>query len=81
MDAAHAELLFSHKLVAGVDISVGGNGYIFAARAAAPQPFDDAGPLRQVHVEVEKVDVLSLHQRLGQLLILLLYPALSLIHI
>ena len=65
IDAAHAELLFSHKLVAGVDVSVRRDGHILAASAAAPQPLDDAGALGQVHVEVEEIDILPLQQGLG----------------
>ena len=75
MDTPHAKFVFSYKLMAGVNVTVRGDGYILTAGAAAPEPLDHAGPLRQVHVEVEKVDILSIQQLLGQLLVLLLYTA------
>ena len=75
MDAPHPEFVFSNKLMAGVNISVRSDSHVLAARAAAPQPLNNAGPLGQVHVEVEEVNVLPIHQGPGQLLILLLHPA------
>ena len=75
MDAAHAKLLFSHKLMTGVDIPIGGNSYILTACSAAPEPLNHTGALRQVHIKVEEIYILSVHQHLGQSFVLLLYPA------
>ena len=75
MDTAHAKLLLPHKLVAGVDPSIWGDGYIFTSSSTAPQTFDHAGSLRQIHIEVEEIDVLPCQKGLGQFFVLLLYPA------
>ena len=70
MDAAQPVVLVAHELVAGVDIPLRGDGHVLAARAAAPQPLDHAGPLGQIHIEMEKVGLRVILQVLGQALIL-----------
>ena len=57
-DIPHSPFLLAHKLVAGVDVPVGGDGAVFIPRPAAPQPLDDAGALVQVQHKVEEVKAL-----------------------
>ena len=56
--------------MAGVNVAVRGDGHILAARSAAPQALDDAGPLGQIHIKVEEVHILPAHELTGQLLVL-----------
>ena len=55
---AHAHALAAHKLVAGVDIAVRGDGHVFVARAAAGQALAKAGAAGEVHHEMKEAEPL-----------------------
>jgi hypothetical protein len=63
------------ELVAGIDFSRRGHRHIFIACPAAAEPFVQARPLVQFHIEVEEAEALSLSPPLqvkfGQVLVLL----------
>ena len=53
-DVAQLVLVLAHELMAGIQVTPGGNGHIFGARSAAGDPLVDAGAALQVdHVMVE----------------------------
>lgn len=56
---AHLPLLMTNELMAGIYITIGSDGYIFIAAAAASQALDGAGTLIQIDHEVIEVKALA----------------------
>ena len=67
VNIAHAVLLLAHELVAGIDIALRRDGHVFAPGAAAADPLDNAGPLGQIDVEMEEIEIATVHHDLRQL--------------
>ena len=69
VNIAHAVLLLAYELVAGIDIALRRDGHVFAPGAAAADPLDNAGPLGQIDVEMEEIEIAAVHHDLRQLFI------------
>ena len=70
VQTAQPVCLVAHELMTGIDISLWRNRHIFAACTAPAQPFDDTGPLSQIHVEMKEIDPRMVPQIFCQTLLL-----------